>query len=225
MERPTSLLQFALTKIKENILVGQYPPGSKLSSNDIAEELGISRTPVNAAINRLVAEGIVEAIPRRGNIVKQFSAKQIRDIIDVRIMLESRAAKSAVEFADLFPERIAEMESLLTEFDHIGDEDYSITSKLESRFHTLFVSLSGNEQLVKFFEINWSVGATFHMYNITKMPLSRQKTAFREHSQFLLFIKQKDTDALCHLVEKHLESTLEMLDWLVKNDTAGIFKK
>ena len=80
MEQPRSLLEYALDAIRENILIGKYPAGQKLSTQDIAEELGISRTPVNAAINRLVAEGLAEAIPRRGTIVRKLSKKQIQEI-------------------------------------------------------------------------------------------------------------------------------------------------
>lgn len=205
MDQPQSLLEFALTKIRDNIQSGKYPPGSKLSSKDISEELGISRTPINAAINRLVAEGLAEAIPRRGNIVTQLSAKNINDIADVRTMIEIHAAKAAVKNVEKHPEIISEMESLLEEFENIGDEDFSIATKLESRFHTLLVMLSENDQLIKLFQINWSVGALYHVHRYSKIPLSYQYKSFNEgHRKIVKLLKEKDAEQLCSFVEEHL---------------------
>lgn len=204
MEQPTSLLEFALTKIRDNIQNGKYPPGSKLSSKDISEELGISRTPINAAINRLVAEGLAEAIPRRGNIVTQLSAKKVNDVADVRTMIEIHAAKAAVKNIEKHPEIISEMESLLKELENIGDEDYIIATKLEAKFHTLFVMLSENDQLIKLFQINWSVGALYHVHR-SKMPLSYQYKSFNEgHRKIIKLLKEKNTEELCKLIEEHL---------------------
>src|SRR5699024_10744853 len=126
-----------------------YEAGKKLSTQDIAEELGISRTPVNAAINRLVAEGLAEAIPRRGTIVRQLSKKQIKDIIEVRMLLETYAVKKAVENVLKNPDKLKYMKDILHKFDEINDDDYRMASSIESDFHRALVELSDNEQLLR----------------------------------------------------------------------------
>ena len=99
MEQTESLIDYAYREIKNKIQDGTYPPGTKLSTQEISDNLGISRTPVVAAINRLVAQGLAEAIPRRGTIVAQLSTQQIKDIIEVRKMIELYSIKSVIKNA------------------------------------------------------------------------------------------------------------------------------
>jgi len=211
MEQPKSMLEFALTKIREDIQSGKYPPGSKLSSKDISEELGISRTPINAAINRLVAEGLAEAIPRRGNIVTELSADKINDIVDVRIMMETHAAKAAVKNFEKHMDTIAEMESVLEQLDHIGDKDYTTASKLEAKFHTLFVSLSENDQLTNLFENNWNVSTVYHAHLLSEKPLSQFYIIYnKSHREILKLLKERNVEALCMAVEEHIDVCYEV---------------
>lgn len=211
MEQPKSMLEFALTKIREDIQSGKYPPGSKLSSKDISEELGISRTPINAAINRLVAEGLAEAIPRRGNIVTELSAHKINDIVNVRIMMEIHAAKAAVKNFEKHMDTISEMEAVLEQLDTIGDKDYTTASKLEARFHTLFVSLSENDQLINLFENNWNVSTVYHAHLLSKKPLSQFYIIYnKSHREILKLLKEKNVEALCIAVEEHIDVCYEV---------------
>lgn len=206
MVQPQSLLDFALERIREDIQNGKYAPGSKLSSKDIADELGISRTPVNAAINRLVAEGLAEAIPRRGTIVAELSAKKTKDVIDVRVMMETFATKGAVENLDKHPEIVAEMESILDQLDNIGDHEYPLASRLEARFHLLLVTLSENEQLISLFQNNWSVGAVFHVHVLAKSPLSSQYKEYNvSHREILRLLKEKKQKELEKAIAKHID--------------------
>lgn len=225
MTQSESLLEYALSEIRTRIQNGTYPPGHKLVTQDISNSLGISRTPVVAAINRLVAEGLAEAIPRRGTFVAQLSVKKIKDLLEVRYMIEMFAVKPAIKYLDYFPEKIEEMQSLIEGLENLNDGDYARASEIDSRFHILYVSLSNNEQLLKIYESNWSVGATYYMYGLAKMPLTRQKRIYQEHRDIVDLLMKKDAEGLQHLLEKHIASPMEALDWLIENDTHNIFKK
>lgn len=77
--------------IREDICSGAYPPGYWLQENELAKRLSISRSPVREALRRLVADHLVVEIPNKGTFVRDFSLKDIQEVFDVRVMLESYA--------------------------------------------------------------------------------------------------------------------------------------
>lgn len=81
----------------ERILLGDYPPGTCLIENEIADELGVSRTPVREAFLRLKVEGLVSVIPRGGTFVTQASVFMIREVTEIRLVLEDYLAQLVIE--------------------------------------------------------------------------------------------------------------------------------
>jgi DNA-binding GntR family transcriptional regulator len=82
--------------IKLGVIHQEYLPGSRLADQEIAERLGVSRTPVREAINRLAAEGLVTIIPRQGAFVTELSQESIKEIYEIREVLESLAVQLAI---------------------------------------------------------------------------------------------------------------------------------
>src|SRR4030043_1707119 len=95
-----SLVNQAYRELKRIILEHQIPQGGKLNEGELASALGISRTPVREAINRLEKEGLVEIFPQRGAFVVQFSAKDVFELFLIRENLEGLAAYLAAERMD-----------------------------------------------------------------------------------------------------------------------------
>ena len=83
--------------LRQQILDGKYLPGDSLIETKLAEELGVSRTPIREAIRQLELEGLVDSIPNKGVIVRGISEKDIEDIYTIRKVLEGLAARWAVE--------------------------------------------------------------------------------------------------------------------------------
>lgn len=79
--------------LKAAILENVYPPGQYAAENDVAVQLGMSRTPVHEAAIRLQEEGLVDVLPRRGILVRAISPRDIREIYELTIALESMAAE------------------------------------------------------------------------------------------------------------------------------------
>jgi len=225
MEQTESLIDYAYREIKNRIQSGSYPPGTKLSTQDISNYLGISRTPVVAAVNRLVAQGLAEAIPRRGTIVTQLSMQQLKDIIEVRQMIELSSIKSVLRNVDYYPEIIEKMKSLITGFNDAVNSNYSTAADLENNFHTLFVTLTGNTQLIKIYESNWSVGAIFYLYSLAKLPLSHHEKSFRQHKNILQFLIAKDEENLYITIKDHLSVLDDAFEWFCRNATTDVLKK
>ena len=208
---------FAYEQIKARIENGTYRPGEKLNTQEISDSLGISRSPVLAAINRLISLGFVESLPRKGVVLAQLSVQKFKDIIQTRQMIETFCAKYAVQNVDYHPKIMSDMEALIDEIHNAIHTDYTTAALLETKFHTLYVQLAGNEQILKFFKMNWSIGAIFYMYHLTDMPLSHHDKSFKEHQEIFNALKAKDEKLLEALIQKHMNILYETLDYYSQN--------
>ena len=204
MNYPEPLQEFALTEITRRIQTGEYPVGSRLVAQKIAASLNISATPVVAAINRLAAQGLVETIPRKGAIVKQFSVEDIRNYFDARIMMETYAVKPAIQNVDQHPEIVEELREIVDRFDSVEPTDLEAARVQENRFHPLMVKLAGNAQLDRLYEFNWSVGSVYFVYSLKKVKPENFKISLVEHRQILEALLNKDEARLEFLVKDHL---------------------
>ncbi|MBS7526198.1 GntR family transcriptional regulator [Fusibacter paucivorans] len=223
MSQPASLLDYALDEIRSRIQNGTYPPGHKLVTQEISDSLGISRTPVVQAINRLIAEGMAESAPRRGTFVAQLSPKKIKNILEIRYMIEMFTIKLAIKNLDYFPDTLTKMRALAEEFPSIGETEYARASEIDSKFHTLFVMLANNEQLTKMYQSNWSVGATYYMYSLVKAPMTRHQKISNDHLKLVELLAERDENGIRKLLENHMASPIEAVEWLIANDTDHIF--
>ncbi len=95
-----SLTSIIFDKIREDILLGKYSRGDKIVEAKLADELGVSRTPVREALKQLELDGLVDNIPNRGVIVKGISKQDIHDIFTLRIAIEGIAVRWAIERMD-----------------------------------------------------------------------------------------------------------------------------
>ncbi len=216
MNYPEPLQEFALTEITRRIQTGEYPVGSRLVAQKIAASLNISATPVVAAINRLAAQGLVETIPRKGAIVKQFSVEDIRNYFDARIMMETYAVKPAIQNVDQHPEIVEELREIVDRFDSVEPTDLEAARVQENRFHPLMVKLAGNAQLDRLYEFNWSVGSVYFVYSLKKVKSENFKISLVEHRQILEALLNKDEARLEFLVKDHLRFLNKALEWYNK---------
>src|ERR1700757_1191412 len=95
----SSLLETAYEKIKQQITACEFRPGDYLNEAELSERLGIGRTPVHQAIDRLMMEGLVQVMPRKGIIVTPVSLEDVLQTIDVRLLNECHCARLAAERA------------------------------------------------------------------------------------------------------------------------------
>lgn len=133
-------------KLRERILSFDLPPRIRLSDEEIARELGISRTPVREALNRLAAEGLVEARLNRGFVVKVFDRKEVEDTYVLRERLETLAVELATPQLDDHKRKV--LADLLDSFLRLMEEkDLSGFNDADERFHDLIAVYSGNSVL------------------------------------------------------------------------------
>jgi DNA-binding GntR family transcriptional regulator len=134
-------------KLRRSIIMGNRESGERLNVDAIAEEYNTSVTPVRDALQMLSHEGLVDIKPRSGYFVKSITLKQLRDLLDVRRVLEltaiERAALRATE------EQIEEMSHVHAGYTGDDDESYDRYTDENRRFHYLLAKASGNNELAE----------------------------------------------------------------------------
>jgi len=141
----------AHASIREAILRGELAPATMLSENDLAATLGMSRTPVRAALSRLQDEGWVTIYPQRGALVRELSDAEVRECADVRNALESAGIlrSSAERRARLADELAGNVDRQARA---LADLDLAAFAALALEFHRTFVVMSGNDTMLEVYD-------------------------------------------------------------------------
>jgi GntR family transcriptional regulator of vanillate catabolism len=144
----------AQLRLREMILAGELPGGARIAELTLVERLGVSRTPIRAALMRLEQEGLLQALPNGGYAVRTFSERDVADAIELRGTMEGLAARLAaergVEAMVLADARscLAEVDALL-ENPALDDEGFTRYVALNQRFHLLLSEMAGSTVLTR----------------------------------------------------------------------------
>jgi GntR family transcriptional regulator of vanillate catabolism len=145
----------ALLKLRDLILGGALASGERLSELAVVERLGVSRTPVRAALQRLCEEGLTIALPGGGYAVKAFSERDVHDAIELRGTLEGLAARLAAE-RGASAAQLQQAHALLLQLDAVvasdlGAEDFADYVQYNEQLHALLIAMAGSELLAREF--------------------------------------------------------------------------
>ena len=144
---PVNLNERVYDELRTRVLTRQEPAGAKLSLHALADELGVSRSPVHHALTRLVSEGLLTVRPRRGYYVTPVTARAVDEGYDVRLALELLAAERAI--GELDESRLARFAELLEATDAaISHEQWDAAN---AAFHEHQIDLAGNALLSRFY--------------------------------------------------------------------------
>jgi DNA-binding GntR family transcriptional regulator len=190
----------AYDRLLERLIRREIPVGSVLQERRLAASLDISRTPVREALNRLESEGFVTRKPGRLLVVKEFSIRELIETLHVRQVLE-------VESVGLAAGRIPEEElqaaedairALLASTAPSPDEDWAV----DSRFHTMIASHSGNAVLARMIQ---DLRLKTHMFNLERVP-ERFEAGHREHLAIIDAVRRKDRTEARAGIHEHIEN-------------------
>lgn len=189
--------------IRDAINNGVLKPGDRLMEIQLAEELGISRTPVREAIRKLEMEGFVVMIPRRGTYVTDISLKDVTEIYEIRISLDMLAASLAAERIN--DDELEEMDRqlLLTSKYNIDTEMEKIVA-CDSVFHDVLYRAARNERLVSI--INNLRDQLTNMRGRTMAQPGRLAETLTEHRILLDAIASRDSEAAAAAARSHIEN-------------------
>jgi DNA-binding GntR family transcriptional regulator len=139
-------------ELLERIVAGELPPGARLRQEALADELGVSRTPLREALARLVSEGLVEFVPNRGATVANRDFGDMEEAWRARLVIEPGAARLAAERRERAA--IERMRDTVVRQRSVAD-DVTASFALNRDFHLALVAASGNTHLLQFSELLW----------------------------------------------------------------------
>lgn len=203
-----SIREVVYDKLKTAILSGAFEDGERLVEHDIAEQLQVSRTPVREALRRLESEGILEALPKQGLVVKDYSDDEIREIYLIREALESLAAEYAAKNAT--DDDIAELECLVEKMDDAmksGSHDSDDAILAHQNFSEAYNRASHMPTLVRIIESLKDQLARCR--TVSLRGADRRNAAHREHRELFEALRLRDPERAARLTRIHLKNATE----------------
>lgn len=199
----------AYDRLKEEILSSQLPPGFQAPEPDIADRLGMSRTPVREALIRLEADGLVELIPRRGARILGLSPRDFADIYELLLLLEP-AAVGRLASRPMDPAHIERLEAILDDM-----EEAAATGDLEAwvdaddLFHLTLARISGNSRLAGYLEslINQVRRGRLVLLRLMKVP----DDSVEAHRELLSAILSRNVEAASEAARHHRQAAHKTL--------------
>ncbi len=203
----------ALLQLRELVLSGDLPGGSRIAEMAIVERLGVSRTPVRAALMRLEQEGLLAALPNGGYVVQTFSESDVADAIELRGTLEGLLARLAAE-RGVPHAALAEGRECLDAIDRVlvapalDDEAFSRYVALNSHFHALIREMAGSPTIARQLERVFSLPfASPSGFVVTKAHSAQARdmlvVAQDQHHQVLDAIERRESARAESILREH----------------------
>ncbi len=203
-----SLKDKAYTAIRDAILTLELEPGTSLVESDLASQLGISKTPVRDALQELERDGLVIRIPFKGTYVTEVMEKDLREIFQLRAVLEGLAARLATPL--FTPQELEQLDRDHTASeDALAEGDLALCSKLGKGLHDAIIDKADNERLITMIR---NLDASLMRFRALSDRVSgRLDISVGEHRRIIDALRRRDAYAAEESVRDHLHSVLENL--------------
>ncbi|MET8556308.1 GntR family transcriptional regulator [Streptomyces sp. NPDC004959] len=189
------------THVKHRILDRSYAGGTLLTEGEVADEVGVSRTPVREAMLRLEVEGLLKLYPKKGVLVLPVSAQEIEDVVETRLLVEQHAARKAVPAS---PVLLARLEELIAEHQRLAESgDYEGAAASDRCFHAEIVRSGGNEILSRLYDQLRDRQLRMGVAVMYSHPDRIQKS-LHEHREILAALRAGDAEAAVAVVDRHV---------------------
>ncbi|MFD8996148.1 GntR family transcriptional regulator [Streptomyces abikoensis] len=187
--------------VKDAVLQRRYEGGTLLTEGDLAQAVGVSRTPVREALLRLEGEGLLKLYPKKGALVLAVSAQEIADVVETRLLVEKYAAGKAVPAP---PALIARLEELVDEMrEQAAAGDLNAVSRSDRAFHAEIVRSAGNRILSDLYEQLRDRQLRMGVAVMHAHP-DRIAKNIAEHTEILTALRSGDAEAATDIVHRHV---------------------
>ena len=187
--------------LKQMILDGELETGSRLAQDELAQRLGVSRTPLLSAFTKLEREMLVETVPRRGTYVRSFSRQELLDVFDIRLRLEPLGARGAAEHAT--EEDLEKLQAVTAHYRASIEAGASDRLKHEDfEFHLLVMQMSGNT-----FLSNIIASSNIILIANVQGLVKPAGESLAEHVRLVDAIRRRDAESAEELMYHHLFSS------------------
>ena len=193
--------------LKSNILSGRLVPGERLAEEHLAEELGVSRTPVREALHKLEQEGLIEPLESRGFCVPHDSPEEIEDLFDIRTVLEGYTLKIICE--RITDEQIEKLQEMIDKAeDALRRKRIDEVFQWNTQFHDTLHSLVADKRRFHSLIVNMRKYVLRYRKD-TLQNLGAGKRAIDGHRQILLTLKLKDPELCERVMRIHIRQSKE----------------
>lgn len=202
--------------LRERILKGVYKPGERLMEIHLADQLGVSRTPIREAIRMLELEGLVKMVPRKGAQVAKISKEDLQDVLEVRKALDTLSVKLACE--RITEDEIKLLNNAEREFEKaLASKDVRDIAEADVAFHDVIHSATKNGRLKSMIS-NLAERIYRYRFEYIKQQSDGGKTLMLEHREIMRCIESRDVESAVKATEIHIDnqeiSISEQLDIL-----------
>ena len=193
----------AYDRIKQLIQTQVFKPGTFLSERELAARMGMSKTPVRSALERLQAEGFVQISPQQGAVVREPSLHEIVDMIDFRIAIEPYVLRRLV--GRLNPRQVQRLRETLKQQEWVVEaHDLRRCTQLDAEFHLMFCELLENQEIVRVMRsLRDRLFRT--VLRIFTQDVTRVRDSYREHVGIVDALEVGDGEEAARLLVTHLE--------------------
>jgi DNA-binding GntR family transcriptional regulator len=219
---PQLVRDWVEVKLSEAILGGLFQPGEWLRQQRVADQLGVSETPVREALKKLAAEGVVEYLPYRGMRVREYSADDVADIYKVRACMEAMAACAAAQ--NITAEELVELRALATRMEeHLAQEDLAEHRELNRRFHKVVFTASRRPYLVHALRQLWKLFPSMLWGRFTATAAERFSEQdvydIEEHHAIIRILEERNAAQAEPVMRQHIEDAGNRLLVALRVDT------
>ena len=197
------LREMVYEELKMQILTGTIIPGTRMMEVELAEEMGVSRTPIREAIRKLELEGLVTMIPRRGAEVAQITEKSLKDVLEVRRALDVLSVELACE--RITKEEMEELYRACQEFEKAAREkEPSVIAQADVRLHDIIVDATRNQRLKQL--VN-NLSEQMYRYRFVYIQEANQyENLIEEHREVYESIVERNKERAARAARLHIDN-------------------
>jgi len=196
--------------LRKRIVLGEFQPGHQLKELPLAQELGISRSPLRAAFKRLADDGLVHIETNRGVFVSAWTESDDDETFDLRVLIEAHAAGLAAQRRQ--PEHLAQMRDINTAMESLISKrpaDFLAQMEIENRkFHTLIARAAASPRLISMIDSLFQAQRLNGFFYATDAQI---RDSLAAHEQITLAVAQKDSQRARTLMHTHIHHAWERL--------------
>ena len=208
VSKKKSLREEVYGSLKKSILNGKLKAGQRLIEEQLANQVGMSRTPVREAFHKLERDDLVFRLPKGGFAIREFTKEDVEEIFGIRSALESYAAYLAT--LNIAPDKLSILEKKIDELERVldsGDDEKIV--QLHTDFHEILYKTSKSKKLIGMID---NFHEYFYGYRLALLPTSAGfKTSIAEHRTILEAMKKKNSRLVERLVRNHLEKGRDLV--------------
>ena len=200
--------------LRQAILRGELKPGERLMEVQLANKLGVSRTPIREAIRKLELEGLVLMIPRKGAEVADITEKSLMDVLEVRKALEELAVQLCCD--KITGKEIEELHRAADDFRRIlkTSDDVTEIAEADVRFHDIIYLATGNQKLIQILN-----NLREQMYRYRVECIKRKEShpiLIAEHEEIIRSIEKKEKKEAADIVCRHIDNQAEVVTGVIR---------